>query len=105
MSSWSDALWRCAFWFVGGVLIATGTGKILDLEGFVGVVEDYNLVSRAGARLVAWSLPFIELAAGLCLVAGRIRNGGVNPRTRLRKPEDTPEPPANPGRFTARISA
>jgi len=31
-------------WFVGLVLIATGTGKILDIPGFVQVLAAYDLL-------------------------------------------------------------
>ena len=64
-----ERLWRAAFVFMGLVLVATGTGKILDLSGFTGVVEQYRLVSPAVAQVVTYTLPFVELATGLCLVS------------------------------------
>jgi hypothetical protein len=55
-------------WCVGLVLIATGTGKALDLSGFVQVLAAYELLPAEGTVLVAYTLPFIELATGLCLI-------------------------------------
>ena len=62
--------------FVGLVLVATGVGKALDLEGFVGVVAAYRLMPDAGNTLVAYTLPFVELATGLALLSGRIHAEG-----------------------------
>ena len=59
-------------WFVGLVLIATGTGKALDIPGFVHVLATYALLPPWGNMLVAYTLPFIELTTGLCLIT-RIR--------------------------------
>ena len=53
--------------FVGAVLVATGTGKILDIPGFVDVVAGYQLLPDAGNRIVAYALPFLEFATGLGL--------------------------------------
>jgi uncharacterized membrane protein YphA (DoxX/SURF4 family) len=54
--------------FVGAVLIATGLGKVLDIAGFAQVLAAYALLPASLNRLLAYSLPFIELATGLCLV-------------------------------------
>ncbi len=59
--------------FVGVVLVATGVGKALDLEGFVGVLAGYRLMPAWGDRLVAYTLPFVELATGLGLLSGLAR--------------------------------
>ena len=61
---------RLPFLFVGLVLVATGTGKLLDLAGFVEVVAAYRLMPAWGDRLVAYTLPFVELATGLGLLFG-----------------------------------
>lgn len=55
-------------WFVGLVLIATGTGKVLDIPGFIYVLATYDLLPSWGAVLVAYTLPFAELITGLCLL-------------------------------------
>ena len=56
---------RC---FVGLVLVATGTGKALDIPGFVHVLAAYDLLPPWGNVLLAYSLPFVELITGLCLL-------------------------------------
>ncbi len=63
-------LWRLPCVFVGLVLISTGLGKLLDLPGFVEIVAQYDLTPSAGDHLVAYTLPFVELATGACLLAG-----------------------------------
>lgn len=55
-------------WFVGFVLIATGTGKALDIPGFVHVLAAYDLLPSWGNVTLASTLPFLELATGICLV-------------------------------------
>ena len=58
-------------WFVGLVLIATGTGKAFDMPGFVQVLAAYDLLPSSGNVALAYTLPFIELATGLCLLTRR----------------------------------
>ena len=55
-------------WVVGLVLVATGTGKVLDLPGFVQVLAAYDLLPAWGNVLLAYTLPCIELVTGLCLL-------------------------------------
>ena len=61
--------WRLPCAFVGLVLVSTGLGKLLDLPGFVHFVAQYDLMPSAGDHLVAYTLPFVELATGACLLA------------------------------------
>lgn len=56
-------------WFVGVVLVATGLGKVLDIAGFVHVLAAYDLLPHWLNLGLAYSLPFIELATGICLIA------------------------------------
>ena len=60
---------RFTRWFVGLVLLATGIGKALDMKGFVGVLSNYDLLPYFGNVLVAYTLPFIELTTGFCLLS------------------------------------
>lgn len=55
-------------WFVGLVLIATGTGKALDIPGFVDVVAAYDLLPAWGNTALAYTLPSLELVTGVGLV-------------------------------------
>jgi len=57
-------------WFVGWILIATGTGKALDIPGFVQVLAAYDLLPAWSNVALAYTLPFLELATGICLVMG-----------------------------------
>jgi uncharacterized membrane protein YphA (DoxX/SURF4 family) len=56
-------------WFVGLVLVATGTGKALDIPGFVDVLAAYDLLPAWGNVILAYCMPFIELATGTALLA------------------------------------
>jgi len=58
-------------WFVGLVLVATGTGKALDIPGFVHVLAAYDLLPSWGNVFFAYSLLFVELSTGLCLLTHR----------------------------------
>ena len=64
-------------YFVGLVLIATGTGKALDIPGFVEVIAAYRLVPDWFNPVLAYSLPFIELGTGLMLVSGFLLRTGA----------------------------
>lgn len=65
-------------YFVGFILIATGLGKVLELAGFVTVIEAYRLVSHRVAVALAYSLPLIELGTGFFLVIGRFLLSGAS---------------------------
>ena len=57
--------------FVGLILLATGTGKLLDMAGFVSVLDAYQLMPHWLSILLAYSLPFIELFTGLSLLISK----------------------------------
>lgn len=54
--------------FVGLILISTGIGKGLDIPGFVTVLEGYQFLPNWLSVVLAYSLPFIELGIGICLL-------------------------------------
>lgn len=54
--------------FVGLILISTGIGKGLDMRGFVTVLEGYQLMPHLLSVILAYTLPFIELGIGFCLL-------------------------------------
>jgi uncharacterized membrane protein YphA (DoxX/SURF4 family) len=72
MQTWTIWLNQVPRWFVGLVLIATGTGKALDMPGFIDVLAAYDLAPDWVNVILAYTLPFIELTTGFCLLA-RIR--------------------------------
>lgn len=55
---------------VGGLFIYAGVLKIADPLGFAKDIENYRLVPRAVAFLIALVLPWVETLAGAALVAG-----------------------------------
>ncbi len=55
-------------WVVGSVLIATGTGKALNIPGFADVLAAYALLPPWGNVILAHTLPVVELGTGLCLL-------------------------------------
>ncbi|MGH8556627.1 MAG: MauE/DoxX family redox-associated membrane protein [Methylococcales bacterium] len=65
-------------YFAGFILMATGLGKVLDIPGFVTVIEAYQLFPHRAAVLLAYILPFIELGTGFCLASGRFLLSGAS---------------------------
>lgn len=69
---------RIARTALGLVLLVAALGKIGDPAAFAGQVENYRLAPLWSVNLIAMSLPWIELLAGLALVLGvRPRAGAV----------------------------
>lgn len=63
---------------IGVVFLAAALGKIGDLGAFATQVHNYRLVPVWSENLIAMTLPWIELLAGLALVLGvRPRAGAV----------------------------
>ena len=54
--------------FIGGVLLATATGKFLDVPGFRAVLVTYQTFPLWIIAPVAWIMPSIELVLGLLLL-------------------------------------
>ena len=61
-------LWSVPRVLVGLVLIATGSGKGFDIPGFVTVLDAYQLQPHWVSIVLAYTLPFIELGIGICLL-------------------------------------
>jgi uncharacterized membrane protein YphA (DoxX/SURF4 family) len=59
---------------LGGVFVWAGVVKILDVPAFAGQVAAYQLLPYAWNYAVAATLPYVELAAGVLLLASlRVR--------------------------------
>lgn len=56
--------------FVAGVLLVAGVAKLADRASFARAVAAYEVLPRRATRFVSRSLPFLECAAALLLVAG-----------------------------------
>ncbi len=61
-------LWGIPRIFVGLVLVSTGIGKGLDMAGFVTVLDNYQFQPHWVSLILAYTLPFIELGTGICLL-------------------------------------
>lgn len=69
---------RGAQLFIGAWFVWAGLAKISDPAGFATNVHNFRLVPVPLENLVALTLPWVELVAGLALVLGlRARAGGL----------------------------
>jgi len=63
---------------VGGVFIAASVHKIADPEGFAVAIFRYQLVPHGAINLLAVFLPWVELLAGVAVIAApRFRDGAA----------------------------
>ncbi len=63
---------------IGVVFLAAALAKIGDLETFASQIHNFRIVPVWSENLVAMTLPWVELVAGLCLVLGiRARGAGI----------------------------
>jgi uncharacterized membrane protein YphA (DoxX/SURF4 family) len=72
---------RAAQLVAGLVFLASALAKIADLNAFAGTIHNFHLspvIPMAATNLLAMTIPWVELIAGLALVAGvRPRAGAV----------------------------
>jgi len=64
-------------WFLGGVFVYAGWLKALDPAQFVTSIRGFHLLPDPGPALLALSLPWLEIFAGLAVVTGWLRRGGL----------------------------
>ena len=55
---------------VGGVFLASATGKLLDKEGTAAGMSRYTFLPAGSGRVIANVLPWVEMAVGVLLVFG-----------------------------------
>lgn len=55
---------------VGGVFVVAGALKVLDPGAFAGDVANFRMLPHPAINLVAITLPWIELVAGVMMVIG-----------------------------------
>jgi len=72
-------LWlsRLASLFFGGVFVYAGVLKLRDPLLFQKDIESFDLIGDPLTAIVAVSLPWLELLAGLAVITGLLRNGGL----------------------------
>lgn len=63
-------LWTMIAAAVGGVLLLAGVPKVRDREGVLRAVRGYRILPAPLERLVAATLPSVEIALGVALIAG-----------------------------------
>lgn len=69
-------LWlrRLGCWLAGGIFLYAGIPKALDPLAFAGSIAAYELLPYGANLVVAATLPWVEIVAGIFLVVGwRIR--------------------------------
>jgi putative oxidoreductase len=79
MIPFRDALYHGSRLLLGAIFCYAGVVKALDVVAFAGSVANYQLLPYQLNFLVAAILPYVELAAGGLLLAGR----GVRPAVLL----------------------
>ena len=55
---------------LGGVFIFAGAAKLGQLQGFVGLVNEYEILPHSLAQIYGYVLPPLEIAVGVFLVLG-----------------------------------
>ncbi len=68
--TWMNVLGFLVRVALGAVFVYAGAEKIIHPATFAGDVANYRLLPREAVNLVAITLPWIEVVAGLLLVAG-----------------------------------
>jgi hypothetical protein len=63
--------------FLGLVLLATATGKLLDVSGFAGILRSYQALPERSALSLAIAIPLAELALSAWLFSGRRAAGAA----------------------------
>ena len=53
---------------MGVVFVGSGLAKLGDLQAFAGQLHNFRLVPIAAENVIAFSLPWIEVVAGLALI-------------------------------------
>jgi len=63
---------------IGLILLVAGLAKVGDLHAFAEQIHNFRLVPLAAENLIAFSLPWIEVVAGLALLVNvRARSGAL----------------------------
>lgn len=72
MNSMRAVLYHGSRLLLGAIFSYAGLVKVLDVTAFAGSVANYQLLPYQLNFLVAATLPYVELAAGGLLLAGRL---------------------------------
>lgn len=72
-------LWlpRIAAWLFGGLFVLSGWVKVLDPGLFLMSIRGFKLIGDPHAAWLALGLPWLEVFAGLAVMTGWLRRGGL----------------------------
>jgi putative oxidoreductase len=78
MSLASRIVYHCCRLLLGGLFCYAGVVKVADVAAFAGQVANYQLLPYAWNFLVAATLPYVEMLAGVLLLLNtRVRSATV----------------------------
>ena len=77
MKSLLPRLFRLAALIFGGVFVYAALLKLRDPLLFQKDIESFDLLGDPWTAILAVSLPWLELLAGLAVITGWLRNGGL----------------------------
>ena len=63
--------------FFGGVFVYAGILKVADPMSFLDDVRSFDLIGDPFAAWLAMGLPWLEIFAGLAVMSGFLRSGGL----------------------------
>jgi len=63
--------------FFGGVFVYAGVLKVADPMSFLDDVRSFDLLGDPFAAWLAMGLPWLEIFAGLAVMSGLLRSGGL----------------------------
>ncbi len=70
-------VWTIVAVIVGGVFIYAGASKISDPMQFGRDIQNFKIVPWPAAIRMAFYLPWLEIVAGVALIAGFLRHGAL----------------------------
>jgi len=68
---------RLLFLLYGGVFVYAGAVKAWDPAAFVIDIRSFELLADPWAAWLAMGLPWLEISAGLAVMTGLLRSGGL----------------------------
>lgn len=63
--------------FFGGVFVYAGVLKVADPMSFLDDIRSFDLLGDPWAAWLAMGLPWLEIFAGLAVMSGLLRSGGL----------------------------
>lgn len=70
-------VWHVGRFGLAIVFLWAGIAKLLDLWTFAQAVDRYQIVHGVPAKMIAFTLPWLEVLAGVCLVTQRWVRGAM----------------------------